>query len=795
MGATPAFNNAGTFTQSTGITFNGVSLNNSGTVNVSSGTLLLEDDGNDKAGVFNVASGATLEFIGANTITHLGSSIGTATNPSAGTIIFDEFGTDFTGSANISGQTEIESGTVNFYGTLTSLGQSLTISGGSHANIATSVTIPFLDLIGGTLGGDGAVTVSKALYWNNGSYMVDTGSTTLAKGANLSLGGDGTSLVLDSRTFNNYGSVSWAGNSGTFYMYNGAVFNNEVGASFTANADQTIDDAYGTTAKFNNAGTFTKISANSGPTDFANVLFNNTGTVNVNSGIIELDTGGTDSAGTFNVASGGKLYFAGGITTLASSITASGSGLPPTVLFSAGTTDVTGTYNLANGVTTISGATVNFTASSTLTSLGGVVTIIGSGTANFSANTTIPVLYLTGGTLTGSGTVTVSSQLTWDGGSTMSGTGSTTLAASGTATLGGDSTELVLDGRTFNNAGNITMPANTVALSMVDQAVFNNEAGATFTGTSYAWFSPYAFGTATFNNAGTFSAVDTWFGGVTFNNTGTVNLPTNAPFEMDSGGSNSGAFVLSSGSDLDLADGFDNFSASTASITGAGSVFVGFATVYFGGTFDITGDTTVGAPGGPSIGTAYFLDGGQTGTLSSSLSAGTMELTAGTTFSVTNGNCTIDGGSVYLNGGTLALAAGNSVILENGAALYGPGTLNGNLDNGVSFPGYVAAAVYVGGGQFPGTLTINGNYVQDSNGALYVDIGGATAGSQYDQLKISGTATLNGTLDISLINGYKPSHGAFDILTFASHSGDFATKILPSGWSASPASTDYVATA
>lgn len=799
-GATPAFNNAGTYTQSTGITFNGVSFNNSGTVNVSKGTLLLEADGNDTAGVFNVASGAALEFYGPNTVTHLGSSIGTSTDPSAGSVIFDEYGTDFTGNADLgsNGVTTVSSGTVNFLGTLTSLGEALVINGSGRANIANSVTIPFLDLEGGTLGGTGAVTVSKALYWNNGSPMIDTGSTTLAKGATMSLGGDGSSQLLDARTFNNYGNVSWAGNSGAFYMYNGAVFNNGAGASFTANADKTIDDLYGTTAKFNNAGTFTKVSADSGTTEFANVLFNNTGTVNVNSGILELDTGGTDSAGAFKVASGGRLYFAGGTTTLASSITASVSTLPPIVLFSGGTTDVTGTYNLANGVTTISGATVNFTASSTLTNLGLVT--ISSGTANFSANTTIPTLDLTGGTLTGSGAVTISSQLTWDGDSTMSGTGSTTLAASGTATLGGNNSEPVLDGRTFNNAGKITMPINAIDFIMLDQAVFNNETGATFTGTDYAWFSPYAFGLATFNNAGTFSAGDTWFGGVTFNNTGKVNLPTNAPFEMDSGGSNSGAFVLGSGASLDLEDGFDNFSASTASITGAGSVFVGVATVYFGGTYDITGDTSVGEVGVTPNGTAYFLDGGSTGTIGADSSGGTMELAAGTTFKVTNGNCNIGnsfgGGSLYLNGGTLALAAGNSVVIDDGGALYGPGTIDGNLDNGDNSPFTGAgAAVYVGGGQFPGTLTVNGNYAQDDKSTLFVNVGGLTAGTQYDQMKISGTATLNGTLSVSLINNYKPSSGAFDILTYASHSGDFATKDLPSGWSASPGSTAYVATA
>ena len=46
----------------------------------------------------------------------------------------------------------------------------------------------------------------------------------------------------------------------------------------------------------------------------------------------------------------------------------------------------------------------------------------------------------------------------------------------------------------------------------------------------------------------------------------------------------------------------------------------------------------------------------------------------------------------------------------------------------------------------------------------------------YDQLAVTGTASLGGTINISTINGYLPTVGtSFQVLTFASRTGDFQT--------------------
>src|SRR5262249_38520270 len=57
-----------------------------------------------------------------------------------------------------------------------------------------------------------------------------------------------------------------------------------------------------------------------------------------------------------------------------------------------------------------------------------------------------------------------------------------------------------------------------------------------------------------------------------------------------------------------------------------------------------------------------------------------------------------------------------------------------------------------------------------------LELGGLTAGSQFDRLSTSGVVALNGTLNVSLINGFSPAFGnSFQVLTFGSRTGDFAT--------------------
>ncbi|HEX8550818.1 MAG TPA: Ig-like domain repeat protein, partial [Abditibacteriaceae bacterium] len=72
-------------------------------------------------------------------------------------------------------------------------------------------------------------------------------------------------------------------------------------------------------------------------------------------------------------------------------------------------------------------------------------------------------------------------------------------------------------------------------------------------------------------------------------------------------------------------------------------------------------------------------------------------------------------------------------------------------------------------------------FIQGSTGKLNIKIGGADAAvPQFDQLAISGSATLGGALNVSLVNGYTAPTGAtFKVLTFASGSGQFSSVNSP----------------
>jgi hypothetical protein len=147
-------------------------------------------------------------------------------------------------------------------------------------------------------------------------------------------------------------------------------------------------------------------------------------------------------------------------------------------------------------------------------------------------------------------------------------------------------------------------------------------------------------------------------------------------------------------------------------------------------------------------------------------------------------------GTTRLNGGNIST---NSTLNINGGTLTGSGTITGNVSTGnISSVGGTVSP-----GLSPGILTISGNYTQCAACALSIEIGGLTVGTQYDRLAISGSATLAGTLNVTLINPFTPTTGnTFQFMTFASRSGDFATKNLPNPGSgntmqANPGSTDY----
>jgi len=224
-----------------------------------------------------------------------------------------------------------------------------------------------------------------------------------------------------------------------------------------------------------------------------------------------------------------------------------------------------------------------------------------------------------------------------------------------------------------------------------------------------------------------------------------------------------------------------------------------------GGTAATAGRVTVGAfAGGVGdllvVGAGTFLAAervalglGGAGSLAvnSGASAAVGELVVGP-----GGFVDTDGGTLVVGGGagagalsplrgagltadTLLVAPGatldvGGVELAAGGVLGGAGTLSFDLTNaGTINPGDSAGVA--------GTFTIGGAYMQAAGGILEIELGG-TAGGAYDQLAVSGAATLDGTLRFSHIGGFTPAPGdIFDVLTAGSSTGAFAGVDGPPG--------------
>jgi hypothetical protein len=163
------------------------------------------------------------------------------------------------------------------------------------------------------------------------------------------------------------------------------------------------------------------------------------------------------------------------------------------------------------------------------------------------------------------------------------------------------------------------------------------------------------------------------------------------------------------------------------------------------------------------------------------------------------GNLVNGGGSrITINaGGAINLLAGTTMEL-NGALLVNNGTVAGtvNVNYGSLAKGtgdYDIVNVNEGGvyspGNSPGISTAASVEFQNglfTSGAprLVMELGGTMPGSQYDQLHVSGALTLNGTLDVHLVDLgaglFSPNAGdTFDILDWGSLSGAFSAIQLP----------------
>ncbi|MFT5522405.1 MAG: VCBS repeat-containing protein, partial [Pirellulaceae bacterium] len=146
-----------------------------------------------------------------------------------------------------------------------------------------------------------------------------------------------------------------------------------------------------------------------------------------------------------------------------------------------------------------------------------------------------------------------------------------------------------------------------------------------------------------------------------------------------------------------------------------------------------------------------------------------------------------------------SLSATNGLLLEAGKTLFGRGAIHNDFNNQGHVIGREAPSeldfigLVSGSGDFDGNVVFSGTFSPGNSPALIqfgsdatfrasstllVELGGLQAGSQFDRMEIAGTANLDGTIRIALINSFVPQIGdELEILTFGQRVGDFATYI------------------
>ncbi len=189
---------------------------------------------------------------------------------------------------------------------------------------------------------------------------------------------------------------------------------------------------------------------------------------------------------------------------------------------------------------------------------------------------------------------------------------------------------------------------------------------------------------------------------------------------------------------------------------------------YDGGKLKTIADTTLTNNGSVQTGGVILDSNGFNSTLSgvfsgsggvSKIGTGAIVLTNTNTY---GGDTFVDAGSLIVDG---SIASSSTTVNPNGL-LGGVGTIGGNvISDGIVSPG-----------DSPGTLTINGNYSQNSIGTLRIEVAGLPGG-QHDLLFVGGSATLDGTLQVLRLNNFMPMKG--DRVTFLTdnggHTGTFDT--------------------
>ncbi len=618
-----------------------------------------------------------------------------------------------------------------------------TITLGSNASVDAGVTFD-ADTVGTLTITGNTINLAGALNVTNGSNDELTIESVLSGSSTLTKSGAGA-LTLSPDSPNPLTSINLL--AGTLNANNGRGT-----SSATA-----VTIASGATLKFSNDTWVGNISG-AGSLDLT--------------GIWLTITQSADTNFSGSIIGSSKLFKAG-----ASSLTLSGTNNTQSwaTQINAGTLNIAGSSNLATGAITLgSGATLQLTGATTLTN---ALTVSGNSTIQTDADVTLS------GTISGTGKLTktnggvlvLTGTNTYSGGTSVAGTNG--ISVTDGANLGSGAVELQTNGvltitgsgvtisNTFTLSGGNVSNENAVTLSGVvsgsgDMEKLGDGTLTLMETNSYTGTITVSAGTLNgttsslagdiTNNAqveftqdtdGTYAKVISGNGSVTKYGTGTVTLTGSNTYagvtSIQAGGlilNNSGGSALSDTAEVAV---YGTLTLSTneaiGALAGGGAVALGSntLTVYLGGNNSFYG--VISGSGGFT----------KTGT-------GRQELRGNNLYT---GATTVSAGTLLVNG---AHSGSGALSIASGATLGGSGSIAG------------AVTVNAGSTLSAGTISTAEDLATGNlaiAGSLSAQLGGTTAGSGYDQLKVTGTVNLTGaTLAASLINSFTPTAGNSFIL-------------------------------
>ena len=642
------------------------------------------------------------------------------------------------------------------------------------------------DWMGGSMGG--VLMVVNQMNWLSGT-LGGGGRTIIAPEATLNINNP-SAVTLSGHTLDNAGTIFW---TGTHISLNLAVITNRPGALFHAQNGAAITYIVNAGNRFDNAGTFRK-SGNAGTTTVGgNLAFNNYGTVDVQSGTL-LCNG--------NFLNNGALILATGTTNrIAGNGSASGTFDAPAgalVEWSSG-----GTFTLSPG-TQLNGAGLYRIDTSTL-----------------ACNTAIGVANLDlEGTRSGPGVLTVHDVMNWTSGS-MNGPGRTVIAPGATLHLNNPSA-VALNTSTLENGGIVLWTGSHVSLNA---SVITNRPAALFHAQNAAAITFVLSGGNRFDNAGTFrkssSAGATTVGpNVALNNYGTVEVETGMLFcnnnflnngvvnlapgtthRIVGSGSASGSFNNPASAIVEWTGGGNFNLNSGVQLNGAGLYRVNTSTLACNaavsvGNLDLAG--TVSGSGPLTVSNLINWTSGSMNGPGRTVIAPGATLNINNPAAVTMNTRTLDntgtilwtGTNISLNASVITNRAGAVFQALNAAGIYFV-SAGGRVDNAGTFrktsPGTTIVGPNIVFNNYDtvqiqnGAIAANGGYTSRINSLLNCAIGGTSPGTNFGQLRVGGTVTLNGALSLDFVGGFLPAvNDSFALLTAGTRNGTFANFHYPS---------------